>query len=63
MAARGRERAAVAEIARKPATAEEGFEIVRRRLFQPLAITKNLAIAMSAILAITLIPALLPLLM
>ena len=32
------------------------------RLFQPLAFTKNLAIAMSAILAITLIPALLPLL-
>ncbi|MCC2651044.1 MAG: cobalt-zinc-cadmium resistance protein CzcA [Microvirga sp.] len=32
------------------------------RLFQPLAFTKNLSIAMSAVLAITLIPALLPLL-
>ena len=33
-----------------------------RPLFKPLAFTKNMAIAMSAVLAITLIPALLPLL-
>ena len=38
------------------------LEAQEGRLFQPLAWTKNLAIAMSAFLAITLIPALLPLL-
>lgn len=36
------------------------LEAQEGRLFTPLALTKNLAIAMSAILAITLIPALLP---
>jgi Cu(I)/Ag(I) efflux system membrane protein CusA/SilA len=39
------------------------LEAQEGRLFKPLAFTKNLAIAMSAVLAITLIPALLPLLM
>jgi Cu(I)/Ag(I) efflux system membrane protein CusA/SilA len=38
------------------------LEAQEGRLFKPLAFTKNLAIAMSAVLAITLIPALLPLL-
>lgn len=38
------------------------LEAQEGRLFRPLALTKNLAIAMSAFLAITLIPALLPLL-
>ncbi len=38
------------------------LEAQEGRLFRPLAVTKNLAIAMSAFLAITLIPALLPLL-
>jgi Cu(I)/Ag(I) efflux system membrane protein CusA/SilA len=38
------------------------LEAQEGRLFQPLAWTKNLAIAMSAVLAVTLIPALLPLL-
>lgn len=38
------------------------LEAQEGRLFQPLAVTKTLAIAMSAVLAITLIPALLPLL-
>ena len=37
------------------------LEAQEGRLFKPLAFTKNLAIAMSAVLAITLIPALLPL--
>ncbi len=36
------------------------LEAQEGRLFTPLALTKNLAIAMSAVLAITLIPALLP---
>ena len=36
------------------------LEAQEGRLFKPLAFTKNLAIAMSAVLAITLIPALLP---
>lgn len=36
------------------------LEAQEGRLFSPLALTKNLAIAMSAVLAITLIPALLP---
>lgn len=39
------------------------LEAQEGRLFKPLAFTKNLAIAMSALLAITLIPALLSLLM
>jgi Cu(I)/Ag(I) efflux system membrane protein CusA/SilA len=38
------------------------LEAQEGRLFKPLAFTKNLAIAMSAVLSITLIPALLPLL-
>jgi Cu(I)/Ag(I) efflux system membrane protein CusA/SilA len=38
------------------------LEAQEGRMFKPLAFTKNLAIAMSAVLAITLIPALLPLL-
>jgi Cu(I)/Ag(I) efflux system membrane protein CusA/SilA len=38
------------------------LEAQEGRLFKPLAFTKNLAIAMSAVLAITLIPAVLPLL-
>ena len=38
------------------------LEAQEGRLFKPLAFTKNLAIAMSAVLAITLIPALMPLL-
>jgi Cu(I)/Ag(I) efflux system membrane protein CusA/SilA len=36
------------------------LEAQEGRLFTPLALTKNLAIAMSAVLAVTLIPALLP---
>jgi Cu(I)/Ag(I) efflux system membrane protein CusA/SilA len=39
------------------------LEAQEGRLFKPLAFTKNLAIAMSAVLAITLIPALLSLCM
>ena len=38
------------------------LEAQEGRLFKPLAFTKSLAIAMSAVLAITLIPAVLPLL-
>jgi CzcA family heavy metal efflux pump len=38
------------------------LEAQEGRLFKPLAFTKNLAIAMSAVLAITLIPAIVPLL-
>lgn len=38
------------------------LEAQEGRLFTPLALTKNLSIAMSAVLAVTLIPALLPLL-
>jgi Cu(I)/Ag(I) efflux system membrane protein CusA/SilA len=38
------------------------LEAQEGRLFKPLAFTKNLAIAMSAVLAITLIPAVLPML-
>ena len=38
------------------------LEAQEGRMFKPLAFTKNMAIAMSAVLAITLIPALLPLL-
>ncbi|MBF6649772.1 efflux RND transporter permease subunit [Methylobacter sp. BlB1] len=38
------------------------LEAQEGRMFTPLALTKNLSIAMSAILAVTLIPALLPLL-
>ena len=49
----------VIAIAFMPVFTLEGQE---GRLFKPLAFTKNFAIAMSAILAITLIPALLPLL-